>query len=101
MAHGIVSVYGMTDAIGNVSYVDRTGEYQFKKQYSEQTAQLIDAEVRSIIESAYKRTKVLLLEKRDELEKVAKELLEKEVIFKADLEKLIGERPIDVLNRVV
>ena len=99
VAYGIVSVYGMTEKIGNISFVDRSGEYQFKRQYSEATAQLIDAEVRKIIESAYEKTKKLLLEKREELEKVALALLEKEVIFKTDLEKLIGPRPVDVLNK--
>ena len=94
MAYSIVTIYGMNDKIGNVSFYDsKQSEYSFTKPYSEETAKTIDQEVKKLIESAYKRTKDLLSEKKNELEIVAKELLEKEIIFQSDLERLIGKRP--------
>ena len=96
MAYGMVSIYGMNDKIGNVSFYDsKGGEYSFNKPYSESTAQTIDEEVRNIVSEAYQRTKKLLMEKQPELEIVAKQLLEKEILFQTDLEKLIGKRPFD------
>ena len=96
MAYSIVSVYGMNDKIGNVSFYDsKGGEYKFNKPYSEATAETIDDEVRKLISFAYDRTKELLSHKRPELETLAKELLEKEIIFQSDLEKLIGKRPFE------
>ncbi|BDD02803.1 ATP-dependent zinc metalloprotease FtsH [Aureibacter tunicatorum] len=93
-AYGMVTVYGMNDKIGNVSFYDsKQSEYNFNKPYSEATAETIDSEVRKIVEGAYQRTKDLLLEKRNELEVLAKELLTKEVLFQTDLETLIGKRP--------
>jgi AFG3 family protein len=94
LAYSIVTVYGMNDKIGNVSFYDsKQSEYSFTKPYSEETARTIDQEVRKLIDSAFKRTKKLLLEKQDYLEVVAKELLEKEIIFQSDLERIIGKRP--------
>ena len=96
LAYSIVTVYGMNDKIGNVSFFDsKQSEYSFTKPYSEETARTIDQEVRKLIESAFKRTKDLLLKKQDSLEVVAKELLEKEIIFQSDLERLIGKRPFE------
>ena len=96
MAYSIVSVYGMNDKIGNVSFYDsKQSDYSFTKPYSDQTAETIDNEVRKLIDDTYQRTKKLLLERRTELETVAKELLEKEIIFQSDLEKLIGKRPFE------
>lgn len=96
MAYSIVSVYGMNEKIGNVSFYDsKGGEYKFDKPYSEATAQTIDEEVRKLIEFAYKRTKQLLQERKDELEKIAQALLEKEILFQTDLEQIIGKRPFD------
>ncbi|EPR68329.1 ATP-dependent zinc metalloprotease FtsH [Cyclobacterium qasimii] len=96
MAYSIVSVYGMNDKIGNVSFYDsKSNDYKFDKPYSENTAQTIDEEVRKLIEFAYTKTLDLLKDKKDELVKIAKELLEKEILFQADLEKLIGKRPFD------
>jgi cell division protease FtsH len=96
MAYSIVSVYGMNEKIGNVSFYDsKSSEYKFDKPYSENTAQTIDEEVRKLIEFAYGKTIDLLKERKNELEKIAKELLEKEILFQADLEKLIGKRPFD------
>lgn len=96
LAYSIVSVYGMNDKLGNVSYYDsKQSEYNFNKPYSEATAQLIDSEVGKLISGAYEKTKQLLQEKKTELEIIAKELLEKEIIFQTDLSRLIGERPFD------
>ncbi len=94
MAYSIVSVYGMNSKIGNMSFYDsKKSEYSFEKPYSEATAELVDNEVKNLIEDVYKRTRLLLLEKQDLLEIVAKELLSKEIIFQSDLERLIGKRP--------
>lgn len=96
MAYDLVSVYGMNPKVGNISFVDR-GE-SFHKPYSDKTAELIDSEVREYIASSYERTKQMLIERRDDLERVAKELLEKEIIFKTDLVALLGPRPFDKLD---
>ncbi|MFD1871635.1 ATP-dependent zinc metalloprotease FtsH [Hymenobacter bucti] len=95
MAYSIVTMYGMNPKLGNVSFYDSKGqnEYGFSKPYSEATSQMIDEEVRTIIENAYIRTKELLTERRHELEVIAKELLEKEVLLQDDLERLVGKRP--------
>ncbi|HMU70776.1 MAG TPA: ATP-dependent zinc metalloprotease FtsH, partial [Chitinophagales bacterium] len=90
MSYAMVSIYGMNERIGNISFNDPNMDQRFSKPYSEQTAQAIDEEVKKMIDSAYQRTKKLLNEKRDQLEIIAKELLEKEIIFKADMERLIG-----------
>ena len=96
MAYSIVTVYGMNDKLGNISYYDsKQSEYNFNKPYSEATAELIDKEVKELIDAAYLRTKDLLKEKSDELEVVAQELLDKEIIFQTDLERLIGPRPFE------
>lgn len=97
MAYSIVTMYGMNAKLGNVSYYDSKGqnEYGFSKPYSEATSQMIDEEVRNIIENAYIRTKELLTERRHELEVVARELLEKEVLQQEDLTRLVGKRPFD------
>jgi cell division protease FtsH len=96
MAYSMVTIYGMNDRIGNVSFYDsKQSEYNFTKPYSEHTAQAIDEEVKKLVELAYERSKTLLLEKRDALEILAKELLKKEVIFQSDLEQLIGKRPFE------
>ena len=92
----MVSVYGMNEKIGNVSFYDSKdggGDYKFTKPYSEDTAKVIDEEVGKLIAKAYETTKKLLTEKRDKLEILAQQLLEKEIIFQSDLEKLIGKRP--------
>ena len=96
MAYSIVSVYGMNDKIGNVSFYDSKGDnYKMTKPYSETTAEVIDEEVRQLIQKAYERTKELLTERSKELDILAKELLEKEILFQADLERLIGKRPFE------
>ncbi len=93
MAYGMVTVYGMNDVIGNLSFYDPTNENSFTKPYSEVTAREIDEEVRKIIQKAYDYTKELLTEKREDLETIAQALLKKEILFKSDLEELIGQRP--------
>lgn len=96
MAYSMVTVYGMNLKIGNVSFYDsKQSDYAFNKPYSEATAETIDSEVRIIISDAYIRTLKLLRDKKSELEIVAKELLEKEIIFQSDLETLIGKRPFE------
>jgi AFG3 family protein len=95
MAYAMVTMYGMNDKVGNISFNDPQNEYGFNKPYSDQTAELIDQEVRALIAELYDRTRKLLLERRNELEIIAKELLAKEIIFQTDLERLIGKRPFD------
>ena len=96
MAYSIVSVYGMNDKIGNVSFYDsKSSDYKFNKPYSEATAETIDEEVRKLITFAYDRTKELLRDKEEELEKIARQLLEKEILFQSDLENIIGKRPFE------
>ncbi len=97
MAYSIVSVYGMNKNIGNISFHDsKQSDYNFTKPYSDSTAEKIDSEVKRIVDNAYDRTKSLLIEKREQLEKIAKKLLEKEILFQNDLETLIGKRPFEI-----
>ncbi len=95
IAYSMITVYGMNEKLGNISYYDPAQENMFTKPYSEETGKLIDHEVRVLIEDAYVKTKALLTEKRDDVEKLAKELLVKEVLFKSDVEALIGKRPFE------
>ena len=95
IAYAMVSVYGMNDKVGNVSFYDPQQENAFTKPYSEETSRIIDEEVRKLIDEAYDRTKALLKEKRPQVEKLANALLEKEVLFKSDVEALIGKRPYE------
>lgn len=94
-AYAMVVFYGLNKKIGNMSYYDSTGnsEYAFNKPYSEKTAEIIDVEVKAILDSAYQRAKTILIENKDKLVKLANLLLEKEVIFREDLEKIFGKRP--------
>ena len=93
MAYSMVTVYGMNPKVGNVSYHDPSQENTFQKPFSEETGKMIDEEVRNLIEEAYVRTKALLTEKKREVEILAQELLKREVLFKNDVEALIGKRP--------
>ncbi len=97
MAYSIVTVYGMNEKLGNISFYDSKGnnEYSFNKPYSEETSRIIDEEVRLIVDAAYERTKALLTENNKALEVIAQQLLNKEVLFQADLEELIGKRPFE------
>src|ERR1700757_192145 len=96
-AFASVVYYGLNDKIGNVSYYDSSGqqEYQFGKPYSEHTAQTIDEEIKKLIDKAYVKTKELLTEHKAKLTLLAEKLLEKEVIFRDDLELIFGKRPFD------
>jgi cell division protease FtsH len=99
MAYSMVTVYGMNKEIGNMSYFDsKQSEYTFNKPYSDATAEKIDKEVKGIIDEVYSRTKNLLMKHRQHLEVIAKELLEKEILFQSDLERLIGKRPFEKLT---
>ena len=93
LAYGMITHYGMSKKVGQVSFNDPTGEYGYQRPYSEKTAELIDEEVRSMIDEAYQRTIDLLTDKKKEVEAIAMELLTKEIIFKADIERIIGPRP--------
>lgn len=93
MAYAMTTVYGMNTKVGQVSFYDPQGQYQFQKPYSDETARLIDDEVRDLIDSQYDRARQLLTEKRNELEILAQALLDKEVLLKSDVERLIGGRP--------
>jgi len=95
IAYSMVTVYGMNEKLGNISFYDPAQENYFTKPYSEETGKLIDDEVRKQIDNAYQKTKRLLTEKRSDVEKLAKELLVKEVLFKSDVEALIGKRPFE------
>ena len=95
LAYGMVKIYGMNNKVGNLSFYDPQGENQFVKPYSDATAELIDAEVRNLVEEVYARTKELLIKHREGLENVAAKLLEKEVLFQSDLEEILGKRPFE------
>jgi len=95
MAYSMVTTYGMNDKIGNVSFYDPSQENTFQKPFSEETGKIIDEEVRKMIDAAYQRTLGLLTTKKAEVEKLAKELLDKEVLHKSDVEALIGNRPFE------
>ena len=95
MAYAMVTVYGMNDKVGNVSFYDPQQENSFTKPYSEETSKLIDEEVRKLIDSAYDRTKELLTEKKQQVGIPAEKLLDKEVLFQSDVEQLIGKRPFE------
>jgi len=93
----MVSIFGMSDKVGHVSFYDSTGQsdYSFTKPYSEKTAELIDEEVKKLIDSQYQRAHQILIDNAEGHEKLANRLLEKEVIFSEDLEEIFGKRPWD------
>jgi cell division protease FtsH len=95
MAYSMVSIYGMNAKIGNISFYDPQSEGSFQKPYSEETGKIIDDEVRLLSETAYKRVTALLTDKMDAVKIIAEELLIKEVLYKDDLERLIGKRPFE------
>lgn len=95
IAYSMVTVYGMNEKVGNVSYYDPAQENTFQKPYSEETGKMIDEEVRKLIETAFERTKELLTEKKNEVEILAQALLKREVLFQSDVEALIGKRPFE------
>ncbi len=97
-ARAMVTIYGLNEKLGNVTYYDSTGqnEYNFSKPYSEETALVIDQEISALIENEYQRAIKILEENKDKLEQLATILIEKEVIFKDDLETIFGKRPFDI-----
>ena len=102
-AKAMVSVYGLNDTLGNITYYDSSGQsdYSFSKPYSEETAQVIDKEISKIIEKQYNRAIGLLKNSKDKLKQLAERLLEKEVIFKDDLENILGKRPFKTNNEKI
>ena len=102
-AKAMVSIYGLNDTLGNITYFDSSGQtdYNFSKPYSEQTAQVIDKEISKIIEKQYERAIDLLKNSKEKLKQLADRLLEKEVIFKDDLENILGKRPYKTNNEKI
>ena len=100
MAYSIVVYYGLNKEIGNVSYYDSSGqsEYSFSKPYSEETAKLIDQEIHKLIEQAYTRAKEVISEHKIKIEEIASLLLSVEVIFREDVERILGKRPFDEVH---
>lgn len=96
-AQAMVTIYGLNEKVGNISYYDSSGqgEYSFGKPYSEETAKTIDEEISKIIETQYTRALHILSENKDKLDTLAGKLLEKEVIFREDLEEIFGKRAWD------
>ena len=93
LSYAMVTVYGMNEKVGNLSFYDPQQESTFTKPYSDDTGKLIDDEVRILVEGAYKRTKELLTEKKEQVDKLAKALLDREVLHQQDVEDLLGKRP--------
>ena len=93
-AQAMVTIYGLSENIGNISYYDSSGQsdYSFGKPYSEETAKKIDIEIKQIIENQYQRALQILSNNRDKLDTLANKLLDDEVIFREDLEKIFGKR---------
>jgi cell division protease FtsH len=94
-AYASVAYFGLSKKLGNISFFDSSGsqEFYFTKPYSEKTAEAIDEEVRSIVEGAYNRAKDLIISNKDKVSQLAELLLEKEVIFREDVENIFGPRP--------
>ena len=95
IAYSMITVYGMNEKVGKVSFYDPAQEGSFTKPYSEETSRLIDDEVRKLIDAAYEKTKALLIEKSEQVTILAEALLDKEVLFQSDVERLIGKRPFE------
>ena len=97
----MVAFYGFSDKIGNISFYDSTGQRDMgiQKPYGEETGNMIDQEVRTLVAEVYERTKNILRENKDSLQKVAELLLKKEVIFKEDLESILGKRPVKITSQ--
>ena len=96
-ARAMVTIYGLNDKLGNITYYDSTGQsdYNFSKPYSEETAKVIDTEISKLIEEQYQRAIHILETNKEKLTQLADILIEKEVIFKDDLETIFGKRPFD------
>ena len=96
MAYAMITMYGMNAKVGNVSFYDPNNEYGFTKPYSDKTAEMIDIEVRTMIDECYAVTKALLIEKKGLLESLAHVLLKREILFQHDLEEILGPRPFEI-----
>ena len=92
LAYAMVSMYGMSEKVGNISFYDPQSDSSFSKPYSEETGKIIDDEVRKLVDGAYQRVKQLLQDKTDSVKMIAEELLKREVLFKDDMERLLGKR---------
>ena len=92
----------MSPEVGNISFYDSSGqsEWGLTKPFSEKTAETIDAEVRRMVEEAYAKAKELILSHRDQLDQLATQLYDKEVLFREDLERIYGPRPWDETPRL-
>lgn len=97
-AYAMVVYYGLDKEIGNISFYDSSGqsEYGFQKPFSEKTAEKIDAQIRTMVEEAYNKAKAILIENREKLDALATILVEREVIFREDVENIYGKRPWDI-----
>ena len=97
MAQSLVVYYGMSPEVGNVSFYDSTGQndYGFTKPFSEKTAEVIDKEVKRMVEEAYNRAKEIIITHREQLDQLASQLFDKEVLFREDLERIYGPREAD------
>ncbi|MBQ0015995.1 MAG: cell division protein FtsH, partial [Bacteroidales bacterium] len=97
MASSMVTYYGMSPKVGNISFYDSTGQIDmaFTKPFSEKTGELIDSEVRRMVEEAYQAARKILLEHREQLDELAKQLYDKEVLFREDLERIYGPRNVE------
>jgi cell division protease FtsH len=93
-AYNMVVNYGLSEGLGNVSYYDSTGTYEnaIQKPFSERTAQIIDTEVKALIDSAFDRTRQILVDHKEAMQEIAELLLEKEVIYQDDLKRILGEK---------
>lgn len=98
MAYSMIAIYGMNEKVGNVSYYGMQQD-QFNKPYSDETATIIDEECRKMIDAQYARAQALLIERREELDKLAAALLDKEVLTKSDVARLIGDSPYEEKNK--
>jgi cell division protease FtsH len=96
-ARAMVTIYGLNEKLGNITYYDSSGQsdYSFSKPYSEDTARVIDSEISKLIEEQYQRAISILETNKEKLTQLADILIEKEVIFKDDLETIFGKRPFD------
>ena len=92
-------IYGLNEKVGNITYYDPAGESGFVKPYSEKTSELIDNEIKNIVETEFQRALDLLESKKDVLKLLAERLIEREVIFKDDLEEILGKRPFAEIDR--
>ena len=102
-AYNMVAYFGLNERLGNISYYDSTGqqEFAFVKPYSEETARIIDEEIKKLVDTAYQRALKILQDNKEKVDKLATRLLEKEVIFREDVEDIFGPRPEGSMDIVI